>query len=603
MHHARHCITYEYVNALTNENKIAGFFGAETMTRPSYDSLIGSDIRAGRGSGHRSDIRCPLAPSEAWCLVVGLSWHLNRSSRGLTGEMLDQAPYTGFLAFAKFIAGVVLIWYVAPSKIIFTIIIWKFTQAAVEAEVNVETEVEAEVEAEAEVKAEAKAEVEVEVRAEAEVEVEAEVRAEAEAEVETEAEVVVEVEVEAEVVVEAEAEVEASVQGRRKDRAIQLVDGECFPVTRPHLITEVTGYLTTEVTDYLIPELTGYLIPELTGYLIPELTGYLIPELTGYLIPECPCSPHHHLKHFIFGKSTFLHFLPYYPMIQHMSAGQSPLVSAGQSPLVSACQSPLVSGGQSPLVSAGQSPLVSGGQSPLVSAGQSPLVSGGQSPLVSAGQLPLVSAGQSPLVSAGSQLLCLREDLSVIHHLFEPSTLFPEHKKTRAKSHSQRTLPVQRQQQWAMLPDALPPIAGVYQQEGKWFGLKYIIFRSLLLLNKMKRRRDAAGYGIKSRSSPDQMDKVQELAPNPKAVDGVYFNAASSRGFYLVGATARRPQGVLNGFLFLRIPGLGILQMPKVPDSMLFQKEGEEGFQAEGLRFTPLHPMKKWSLEYDGQMR
>jgi len=87
-----------------------------------------------------------------------------------------------------------------------------------------------------------------------------------------------------------------------------------------------------------------------------------------------------------------------------------------------------------------------------------------------------------------------------------------------------------------------------------------------------------AGYGTKSKNSPEEMDKVQPLSTHFQgihqimnymksdhrewsrqlkisliflAIDAVYFNGANADGFYVVTATARRPHGVVNGFLII----------------------------------------------------
>ncbi|PVD27980.1 hypothetical protein C0Q70_10556 [Pomacea canaliculata] len=75
-----------------------------------------------------------------------------------------------------------------------------------------------------------------------------------------------------------------------------------------------------------------------------------------------------------------------------------------------------------------------------------------------------------------------------------------------------------------------------------------------------------AGYGMRSRTSPEDMDKVQILPPDhPKFAD------------------------------------LGILEMPNMPDTNL---QGEENkFAAGGLLLEPVEAMKTWRLSYQGKMR
>jgi hypothetical protein len=50
-----------------------------------------------------------------------------------------------------------------------------------------------------------------------------------------------------------------------------------------------------------------------------------------------------------------------------------------------------------------------------------------------------------------------------------------------------------------------------------------------------------------------------------------------------------------------KVPEEGLLTSPKLPDSTLFGTEDE--FGAEGLKFEPLEPMRKWKMSYKGQMR
>ena len=69
---------------------------------------------------------------------------------------------------------------------------------------------------------------------------------------------------------------------------------------------------------------------------------------------------------------------------------------------------------------------------------------------------------------------------------------------------------------WALMPDPTPR-CGVYVQPNKWYPFKYVFFRFLLWLRRRRNRAmkqttgEGAGYGVRSRSSPLDMDKVQEL--------------------------------------------------------------------------------------------
>ncbi|ESO93220.1 hypothetical protein LOTGIDRAFT_119476 [Lottia gigantea] len=153
------------------------------------------------------------------------------------------------------------------------------------------------------------------------------------------------------------------------------------------------------------------------------------------------------------------------------------------------------------------------------------------------------------------------------------------------------------------------PIHGVYRQKGRWYYLKYWIFRMIFWLRSYQNKRltkstknNNAGYGLRSRVSPGEMDKVQTLNhDHPLAVDAVYFNGGSKDGVYMVLATARRHNNLTQTILILRLPGIGLLEMPTQPDTNLVGKS--KHFSAGGLTLKPVEPMKKWKLSFNGQLR
>ena len=49
------------------------------------------------------------------------------------------------------------------------------------------------------------------------------------------------------------------------------------------------------------------------------------------------------------------------------------------------------------------------------------------------------------------------------------------------------------------------------------------------------------------------MDGLRPLSDHPKAIDAVYFSGANEEGCYVVGAAARRPEGVVNGYLCVKV--------------------------------------------------
>nr|XP_022294324.1 uncharacterized protein LOC111104596 [Crassostrea virginica] len=155
------------------------------------------------------------------------------------------------------------------------------------------------------------------------------------------------------------------------------------------------------------------------------------------------------------------------------------------------------------------------------------------------------------------------------------------------------------------------PIAGVYKQRGPRYNVKYCFFRLILWLRQRKNKQlesttgQDAGYGVRSRGSPEEMDKAQDL-PNikdhPKAVDAVYFNAGNKDGYFFVAATARRQNNRVQTLLYLRTPDLGILQGSFMSESTNLEGSDPKSFAAGGLKMIPLEAMKEWKLTFKGKM-
>ncbi|GLH10235.1 Uncharacterized protein GBIM_15186 [Gryllus bimaculatus] len=157
-----------------------------------------------------------------------------------------------------------------------------------------------------------------------------------------------------------------------------------------------------------------------------------------------------------------------------------------------------------------------------------------------------------------------------------------------------------------------PSLNGIYQHSSKFYYVKLIFIYIILLIRKMqndihvltKKRSQHSGYGLKSKVSLEEMDMKQTLGSHPKAIDAVYFNLANSNGWHLIVGTASRPHDVVNGFLYLKVPDIGLLVSPKLPDTMLFRSklDRENSYGAEGLILYPFQPMKVWKIQYNGPM-
>ncbi|XP_052244782.1 uncharacterized protein LOC127853955 [Dreissena polymorpha] len=150
------------------------------------------------------------------------------------------------------------------------------------------------------------------------------------------------------------------------------------------------------------------------------------------------------------------------------------------------------------------------------------------------------------------------------------------------------------------------PINGVYSQPNKWYWIKFYAFKFILWLRKREQNKvngENAGMGRKSRDSPEEMDKAQVLhKEHPKAVDAVYLTGSNKDGQFLVTATARRHGNHVQTIVYLRLPDVGFLELPSMPDTSLRgSQEGE--YAAGGLHIRPMETMKTWSIKFDGKLR
>ncbi|XP_045197866.2 uncharacterized protein LOC123552343 [Mercenaria mercenaria] len=152
-----------------------------------------------------------------------------------------------------------------------------------------------------------------------------------------------------------------------------------------------------------------------------------------------------------------------------------------------------------------------------------------------------------------------------------------------------------------------PKLNGVYSQPNKWFWVKFMLFKVLLWLRKREQHKkvtgENAGMGRKSRNSPEEMDRVQALPKeHPKAVDAVYLTGSNKKGQFLVTATARRHNNHVQTIVFLRLPDLGFLELPSMPDTSLHGTMDNE-YAAGGLHIRMVEPMKKWGIQFEGKLR
>ncbi|XP_019761870.1 uncharacterized protein LOC109538883 isoform X2 [Dendroctonus ponderosae] len=144
---------------------------------------------------------------------------------------------------------------------------------------------------------------------------------------------------------------------------------------------------------------------------------------------------------------------------------------------------------------------------------------------------------------------------------------------------------------------------GIYSQPGKWYFIKYPLILTLLVVRRLK----FYIVGKEGLLDVKELDKKQELSEHPLSFDAVFFHGASQEGVYLVAGAERHHEGVINGLMYIQHPDFGLLKSLKLPHTTLLEDPesilaGKE-WAAEGLRFTPEEPMKRWDVAYNGQMR
>lgn len=72
---------------------------------------------------------------------------------------------------------------------------------------------------------------------------------------------------------------------------------------------------------------------------------------------------------------------------------------------------------------------------------------------------------------------------------------------------------------------------------------------------------------------------------------------------------ARRPNGRVDAMGYLKVPEFGdeLFTLLEYPGALLQQTQAQQedltSFSVGGLALTPLEPMKKWRIQYNGKMK
>lgn len=87
-----------------------------------------------------------------------------------------------------------------------------------------------------------------------------------------------------------------------------------------------------------------------------------------------------------------------------------------------------------------------------------------------------------------------------------------------------------------------------------------------------------------------------------KAIDCMYFNGLNAKGDYFLLRIARRQNREAEIWLYINVKDIGFFQSPVHPDTTLYNAN-PDSFDAGGLRFECVEPMRKWKVTFNGMLR
>ncbi|KAK5645227.1 hypothetical protein RI129_006527 [Pyrocoelia pectoralis] len=143
-----------------------------------------------------------------------------------------------------------------------------------------------------------------------------------------------------------------------------------------------------------------------------------------------------------------------------------------------------------------------------------------------------------------------------------------------------------------------PSIFNVYRTPSSLHWLKTGVIFTVLSIQKLLRLFSSTSVEY------DKLEKAQLLPPK-NALDLVYLNGCNSNGDHFIATIARRSNNLADAYLFFKVSSstLGLLEHPQTPSSTFTSDKDFHEFCVEGLKITPIAPVKKWKISYDGKMR
>ncbi|XP_073164196.1 uncharacterized protein [Lepidochelys kempii] len=146
-----------------------------------------------------------------------------------------------------------------------------------------------------------------------------------------------------------------------------------------------------------------------------------------------------------------------------------------------------------------------------------------------------------------------------------------------------------------------------YSVPGRGFHLKKWALSGILFFAFRRRRRERGGGAARrepmgSGAGQGALERLQGLVCHAHALDSVYFTGFTETDkTFVITRLGRRPNGLCEMWLFLRVDGIGEFEHPVHPD-MMVRDESEKCWRAEGLMIECLEPHRHWKITFNGRL-
>ncbi|XP_075796080.1 rifampicin phosphotransferase-like isoform X2 [Pelodiscus sinensis] len=173
---------------------------------------------------------------------------------------------------------------------------------------------------------------------------------------------------------------------------------------------------------------------------------------------------------------------------------------------------------------------------------------------------------------------------------------------------------------WGRAGPAGPVGSRRYSVPGRGFQLKKWALRGLFSCAFRRRQRargrpsrreqmglgagqEALFSGAQPRHGAEEQERLQELVHDAHALDSVYLTGFTETDkTFVITRLGRRPNGLCEMWLFLRVDGIGEFEHPVHPD-MMVSDESEKCWRGGGLMIECLEPHRRWKIKFNGLLR